>query len=502
MMPPKTAARKTTAPKTAARKTTAPKTVAPKTVARKTMARKTMARKTAARGGDPSGGSGRGDDGARGPGCRPARTAAVVGASANIIIIAIATTTIARAAVIVAVVGVARVPGPAQAGRPDDPPGRPPRPASTARREPRLRPARPGAVPRPGRARRRQPPHHRLRHRHRPQRPRHRPRLPAVRPPQGKAPRRPPTRPLTALPARLNLTIPATRLTQLLRPPPQPPPAPAATPARPRATDRLGPHPARRPPARTTRRATRPGAGPGPITLPSGLHYTVPLEPVPTHHCDHRRQSDAYEPNDALRHLVQIRDHECTLPTCSRPAKESDFEHAVPYDQGGRTCACNAGARSRACHQVKTVTRLESHPAQTRLAPMANPQRPHLHPRTQPIPRLTSLDRPAAAHLTRRRPAAEAAVPRPGPPARTPAGGVPRSARARGYPGSSTPVTRDARPRERLLELGDERNRPAGPHINRRHAVPGLGQRRAGGGRRPARSSAARSARPRRRSWS
>ena len=79
----------------------------------------------------------------------------------------------------------------------------------------------------------------------------------------------------------------------------------------------------------------------------------VPLEPVPTHACDHRRESHAYAPNDALRHLVQIRDCECTLPTCSRPAKESDFEHAVPYDQGGRTCGCNAGARSRACHQVK-----------------------------------------------------------------------------------------------------------------------------------------------------
>jgi len=89
------------------------------------------------------------------------------------------------------------------------------------------------------------------------------------------------------------------------------------------------------------------------ITLPSGLQYAVPLEPVPAHACDHRRESHAYEPNDMLRHLVQIRDHECTLPTCSRPAKESDFEHAIPYDQGGRTCGCNAGARSRACHQVK-----------------------------------------------------------------------------------------------------------------------------------------------------
>jgi hypothetical protein len=189
-----------------------------------------------------------------------------------------------------------------------------------------------------------------------------------------------PDPPLTALPAHLNLTIPATRLTQLLHPPPQPrpprqprPPGPA-----PRSgwalTPAADPGPHDDPPAGPGQR-TQPG-DPGQhapsdapdqqdppvdppwcrtwtITLPSGLHYTVPLEPVATHHCDHRRESHAYEPNDALRHLVQIRDHECTLPTCSRPARESDFEHAVPYDKGGRTCACNAGARSRACHQVK-----------------------------------------------------------------------------------------------------------------------------------------------------
>jgi hypothetical protein len=37
----------------------------------------------------------------------------------------------------------------------------------------------------------------------------------------------------------------------------------------------------------------------------------------------------------------------------SRHARESDFEHALPYDQGGWTCMCNVGARSRACHRVK-----------------------------------------------------------------------------------------------------------------------------------------------------
>ena len=72
--------------------------------------------------------------------------------------------------------------------------------------------------------------------------------------------------------------------------------------------------------------------------------------------CDHRHESRSYQPNDTLRHLVQVRDGTCTFPPCSRHARESDFEHAVPYDQGGRTCACNGGARSRRCHRVKQST--------------------------------------------------------------------------------------------------------------------------------------------------
>jgi hypothetical protein len=28
-------------------------------------------------------------------------------------------------------------------------------------------------------------------------------------------------------------------------------------------------------------------------------------------------------PNDTLRHLVQVRDYECTFPPCSRHARES-----------------------------------------------------------------------------------------------------------------------------------------------------------------------------------
>ncbi len=140
-----------------------------------------------------------------------------------------------------------------------------------------------------------------------------------------------------ALPARVNLTITATRLAELAE-----------------LANSTGP------PGRAAWKLT-PDIGPGPsggygtwtLTLPDGRSLTVQLRPVPTFDCDHRHESHAYQPNDTLRHLVQIRDGECTFPPCSRHARETDFEHATPYDKGGRTCACNAGARSRACHQVK-----------------------------------------------------------------------------------------------------------------------------------------------------
>jgi hypothetical protein len=91
------------------------------------------------------------------------------------------------------------------------------------------------------------------------------------------------------------------------------------------------------------------------LTLPGGRGFTVRFDVVPTHACDHAHQVSSYQPSDRLRRLVQVRDHECTFPPCSRSARESDFEHALPYDQGGRTCGCNAGARSRRCHQVKQM---------------------------------------------------------------------------------------------------------------------------------------------------
>jgi hypothetical protein len=137
-----------------------------------------------------------------------------------------------------------------------------------------------------------------------------------------------------AFPARVNITVTETLLQQLLAPP------------------RSG-----APPGNwgLTPRTTRDGDGTWTLILPGGRELSVRLDSVPTHTCDHRYQVDSYQPGERLRRLVQVRDHECTFPTCSRPANASDFEHAVPYDKGGPTCACNAGARSRRCHQVKQM---------------------------------------------------------------------------------------------------------------------------------------------------
>jgi Domain of unknown function (DUF222) len=92
--------------------------------------------------------------------------------------------------------------------------------------------------------------------------------------------------------------------------------------------------------------------GPGPAS-PASPELTFGLEPIPVTGCDHRHQTSAHDPSDRLRHLVQIRDAECTWPPCRRAARRCDFEHAIPWEQGGKTCACNGGPRCRHHHHQK-----------------------------------------------------------------------------------------------------------------------------------------------------
>ena len=58
-------------------------------------------------------------------------------------------------------------------------------------------------------------------------------------------------------------------------------------------------------------------------------------------------------PDEALAAMAGVGARAQAYEDSGAYARESDFEHAVPYAAGGRTDACNAGARSRACHRVK-----------------------------------------------------------------------------------------------------------------------------------------------------
>ena len=127
-----------------------------------------------------------------------------------------------------------------------------------------------------------------------------------------------------------------------------------------RKSDNAPPGPA--PPGERQRATFTPSGKPGPpggfgswiLTLPGAPHpFSVDIEPVPTYTCDHRHESKGHDPSDRLRHLIEVRDGKCSFVSCSRHARESDFEHATPYEKGGRTCGCNCHMCSRSCHRTK-----------------------------------------------------------------------------------------------------------------------------------------------------
>ncbi|MGP0026684.1 MAG: DUF222 domain-containing protein [Streptosporangiaceae bacterium] len=113
-------------------------------------------------------------------------------------------------------------------------------------------------------------------------------------------------------------------------------------------------------PGQPTASANRPPGGYGTWRLrppgPKGTalpDLTVDLEPIPVSDCDHSHQTASHDPSRQLRHLVEIRDGECTWPPCRREARRCDYEHTIAWEDGGRTCACNGGPRCRHHHHQK-----------------------------------------------------------------------------------------------------------------------------------------------------
>ncbi len=61
-----------------------------------------------------------------------------------------------------------------------------------------------------------------------------------------------------------------------------------------------------------------------------------------------------YEVSDAQRAFVAARDVTCRFPGCAARAIACQMDHAVPWDDGGRTDAQNLGALCARHHQLKT----------------------------------------------------------------------------------------------------------------------------------------------------
>ena len=87
--------------------------------------------------------------------------------------------------------------------------------------------------------------------------------------------------------------------------------------------------------------------------IPGQRAWLVAVDPIPVGTCDHRFQASGHDPGVKLRHLAQIRHAMCTGPMCRRPSARADFEHNTPYEQGGRSCLCNAGPKCRHEHRLK-----------------------------------------------------------------------------------------------------------------------------------------------------
>ena len=63
-----------------------------------------------------------------------------------------------------------------------------------------------------------------------------------------------------------------------------------------------------------------------------------------------------YRPPPAMAHLVRTIKSTCRFPGCTRPSKNCDLDHRIPYDQGGPTCPCNLQPLCRRHHRTKQAT--------------------------------------------------------------------------------------------------------------------------------------------------
>ncbi|MBB3663649.1 hypothetical protein FB384_002553 [Prauserella sediminis] len=117
-------------------------------------------------------------------------------------------------------------------------------------------------------------------------------------------------------------------------------------------------------------------------------------------------------PSAVIRELVRVRDRECTMPWCHRPARHCDHEHEHPWATtddgggGGSTSVANGGPRCRRHHRLKDQpgwnTRYDPVHGNTRVTtPHGATYTAHRHPILTPT-RTAPTRRDQAGHNPRR----------------------------------------------------------------------------------------------------
>jgi hypothetical protein len=106
----------------------------------------------------------------------------------------------------------------------------------------------------------------------------------------------------------------------------------------------------------------------------------------------------AYRPPAAMAHLVRTLQQTCRFPGCTRPSKDCDLDHRIPYEHGGATCPCNLQPLCRRHHRTKQAKGWTLTQQADRLAWTTPAGKTYLTETTQP-------PSPAARHPIRRSPA-------------------------------------------------------------------------------------------------
>lgn len=106
--------------------------------------------------------------------------------------------------------------------------------------------------------------------------------------------------------------------------------------------------------------------------------------------------TDAYSPPRSMRDFVVVRDGQCRMYGCTRPADRCDLDHAVPHDGDGATSPANLAGLCRHHHRAKQSRRWIYHlDPQTGVATWVNT-------RTGTV-RATQAETALAAHAMHRR---------------------------------------------------------------------------------------------------